>query len=82
VPIVCISGSLNLLEPSGTLQACTGIAFTVTVSEVTNAESDSNGDDDHDILHSNDSSEMSHLSAEISTKLENRPNIYSHEWFN
>jgi len=27
VPIVLKSGSLNLLEPSGPVQACTGIAF-------------------------------------------------------
>ena len=32
VPIVLKSGSLNLLEPSGPLQACSGIAFTVKMT--------------------------------------------------
>jgi len=31
VSIVFKSGSLNLLEPSGSVQACTGIAFTCTI---------------------------------------------------
>jgi hypothetical protein len=30
VPIVLKSGSLNLLEPSGPVQACNGIALTFT----------------------------------------------------
>jgi len=30
VPIVLKSGSLNLLEPSGTVQACNGIALPFT----------------------------------------------------
>jgi len=31
VPIVLKSGSLNLLEPSETVQACNGIAFTLYI---------------------------------------------------
>jgi hypothetical protein len=33
VPIVLKSGSLNLLEPSGPVKACNGIAFTPNSSE-------------------------------------------------
>ena len=31
VPVVLKFGSLNLLEPSGPVQACSGIAFTTTI---------------------------------------------------
>jgi len=46
---------------------------TVTVSEVTNVESDSNGDYDQDVLHS----EMATSTGSNRTPLEIRPNIYS-----
>jgi hypothetical protein len=32
VPIVLKSGSINLLEPSGTVQACNGIAFRLPIT--------------------------------------------------
>jgi hypothetical protein len=52
------------------------VSSTVTVSEETNVVSDSNGEDNYDILHSNGHFETSHLSARLSTQLKNRPNIY------
>jgi hypothetical protein len=37
VPIVLISGSLNLLEPSGPVQACNGIAVPLPLSSILKA---------------------------------------------
>jgi len=39
VPIVLKSGSLNLLEPSGPVQACIGIALPLAVTKYLDAES-------------------------------------------
>jgi hypothetical protein len=47
VPIVLKSGSLNLLEPSGPVQACNGIALPLLKLEVDDDDNDDNNYDDN-----------------------------------